>query len=105
MIHVSVHRPVSKNQIGFQRAKEDRKSTRLNSSHLVISYDVFCLKKIHNQSLPRERSERGLGGGIFLVRDRILRAPSAAPAHPAFSRLRSSLRPSAATVPARSTLT
>src|SRR5256885_1879176 len=25
---------------------EDRKSTRLNSSHLVISYAVFCLKKI-----------------------------------------------------------
>src|SRR3989454_4851019 len=25
--------------------KEDRKSTRLNSSHLVISYAVFCLKK------------------------------------------------------------
>src|SRR5262245_62756620 len=24
---------------------EDRKSTRLNSSHLGISYDVFCLKK------------------------------------------------------------
>ena len=23
----------------------DRKSTRLNSSHLVISYAVFCLKK------------------------------------------------------------
>src|SRR5256885_3768966 len=31
----------------------DRKSTRLNSSHLVISYAVFCLKKkkiIHYQS-------------------------------------------------------
>src|SRR5256885_10065133 len=30
----------------------DRKSTRLNSSHLVISYAVFCLKKkkIANQS-------------------------------------------------------
>src|SRR5256885_7205185 len=28
---------------GAQRA--DRKSTRLNSSHLVISYAVFCLKK------------------------------------------------------------
>src|SRR5256885_10835663 len=28
---------------GFQLA--DRKSTRLNSSHLVISYAVFCLKK------------------------------------------------------------
>src|SRR5256885_5710527 len=27
------------------RALEDRKSTRLNSSHLVISYAVFCLKK------------------------------------------------------------
>src|SRR5256885_9462905 len=26
----------------------DRKSTRLNSSHLVISYAVFCLKKKHN---------------------------------------------------------
>src|SRR5256885_6642138 len=27
------------------RALVDRKSTRLNSSHLVISYAVFCLKK------------------------------------------------------------
>src|SRR5256885_2814734 len=26
-------------------AQRDRKSTRLNSSHLVISYAVFCLKK------------------------------------------------------------
>src|SRR2546426_4238214 len=26
-------------------AYQDRKSTRLNSSHLVISYAVFCLKK------------------------------------------------------------
>src|SRR5256885_3036059 len=33
----------------------DRKSTRLNSSHLVISYAVFCLKKkkTPNLSLPR----------------------------------------------------
>src|SRR5256885_12362386 len=28
-----------------QLAEVDRKSTRLNSSHLVISYAVFCLKK------------------------------------------------------------
>src|SRR5205814_10107891 len=28
-----------------ERAEEDRKSTRLNSSHLGISYAVFCLKK------------------------------------------------------------
>src|SRR5205807_9364448 len=35
--------------IAFERLHElpgsDRKSTRLNSSHLVISYAVFCLKK------------------------------------------------------------
>src|SRR3989454_7469964 len=28
-----------------RRVRQDRKSTRLNSSHLVISYAVFCLKK------------------------------------------------------------
>src|SRR5256885_10836543 len=28
-----------------QQFRPDRKSTRLNSSHLVISYAVFCLKK------------------------------------------------------------
>src|SRR2546426_12403584 len=38
------------------RATRDRKSTRLNSSHLVISYAVFCLKKKKKQklNLPRE---------------------------------------------------
>src|SRR5690242_20842569 len=30
---------------GRARAFEDRKSTRLNSSHMSISYAVFCLKK------------------------------------------------------------
>src|SRR5256885_7868328 len=29
---------------------EDRKSTRLNSSHLVISYAVFCLKKKNHRA-------------------------------------------------------
>src|SRR5256885_16670365 len=29
--------------------RADRKSTRLNSSHLVISYAVFCLKKKKNR--------------------------------------------------------
>src|SRR5258708_18894180 len=28
-----------------RRADQDRKSTRLNSSHQIISYAVFCLKK------------------------------------------------------------
>src|SRR5256885_5500985 len=31
--------------IDVEREMVDRKSTRLNSSHLVISYAVFCLKK------------------------------------------------------------
>src|SRR5256885_12346138 len=30
--------------------RRDRKSTRLNSSHLVISYAVFCLKKKKKQT-------------------------------------------------------
>src|SRR5256885_13242247 len=34
----------------------DRKSTRLNSSHLVISYAVFCLKKKKIVSSPRSSS-------------------------------------------------
>src|SRR2546426_5108340 len=32
-------------RLGDAERAEDRKSTRLNSSHLVISYAVFCLKK------------------------------------------------------------
>src|SRR5438132_3421585 len=31
----------------------DRKSTRLNSSHTVISYAVFCLKKKKNNRIAR----------------------------------------------------
>src|SRR5688500_19575578 len=34
---------VSQSRLRLERV--DRKSTRLNSSHLVISYAVFCLKK------------------------------------------------------------
>src|SRR5256885_10234753 len=37
----------------------DRKSTRLNSSHLVISYAVFCLKK-KKRSLRPEASRHSL---------------------------------------------
>src|SRR5690349_22722191 len=32
-------------QVGDLLIREDRKSTRLNSSHVEISYAVFCLKK------------------------------------------------------------
>src|SRR5258705_6777810 len=37
----------------FAFGEEDRKSTRLNSSHLGISYAVFCLKKKkHKEAVP-----------------------------------------------------
>src|SRR5260221_9271640 len=36
------HLGANTSQFGF---RQDRKSTRLNSSHTVISYAVFCLKK------------------------------------------------------------
>src|SRR5256885_12834142 len=36
---------VGTNRSPFKGLRPDRKSTRLNSSHLVISYAVFCLKK------------------------------------------------------------
>src|SRR5256885_13228355 len=41
-----------------RQRRRDRKSTRLNSSHLVISYAVFCLKKkknIQNTTLTSTR--------------------------------------------------
>src|SRR5690242_14809289 len=37
---VGVHQPLRHDE-----EREDRKSTRLNSSHMSISYAVFCLKK------------------------------------------------------------
>src|SRR5436853_1007785 len=36
-------------------ADEDRKSTRLNSSHLGISYAVFCLKKKNNNQCSQQQ--------------------------------------------------
>src|SRR2546430_12824442 len=40
------------------RTSQDRKSTRLNSSHSQISYAVFCLKK-KKKHPPRTRSSAG----------------------------------------------
>src|SRR5947208_11006325 len=37
--------PVPRDAGEPDREREDRKSTRLNSSHQIISYAVFCLKK------------------------------------------------------------
>src|SRR4051795_265710 len=43
---------------GFQTCALDRKSTRLNSSHTLISYAVFCLKKKNNAALHLGGHER-----------------------------------------------
>src|SRR5256885_3617484 len=40
--------PICAGALRGDEAVGDRKSTRLNSSHLVISYAVFCLKKKHH---------------------------------------------------------
>src|SRR5256885_12496911 len=37
--------PKRRQRNNHEKVHADRKSTRLNSSHLVISYAVFCLKK------------------------------------------------------------
>src|SRR5262245_62864732 len=40
------------------RAPRDRKSTRLNSSHLGISYAVFCLKKKKKKTIRHKHKHR-----------------------------------------------
>src|SRR4051812_14103800 len=63
VLHVSVPnaRPLSlvrdlvfRGTFGYRPSGQDRKSTRLNSSHMSISYAVFCLKKKtkHHRPLP-----------------------------------------------------
>src|SRR2546426_8056731 len=48
----------------FRRSMgRDRKSTRLNSSHLVISYAVFCLKKKKNHNIKRTQRNNSLQQG------------------------------------------
>src|SRR5947207_10811499 len=47
----------------------DRKSTRLNSSHTVISYAVFCLKKKNqNDVVPRALLTGQAGNGVEAFR-------------------------------------
>src|SRR3712207_8597528 len=44
-MRIAVTEPAADPVADRQRDEEDRKSTRLNSSHANISYAVFCLKK------------------------------------------------------------
>src|SRR5258708_29648060 len=41
-----------------EREREDRKSTRLNSSHQIISYAVFCLKKKKKKKKKTNKREQ-----------------------------------------------
>src|SRR3954462_13914032 len=52
---------------GVQTCALDRKSTRLNSSHTIISYAVFCLKK--------DVRTPGGGGDVGHLRDDAVRGP------------------------------
>src|SRR5699024_11957053 len=49
-------RPAHQNSL----QRQDRKSTRLNSSHVSISYAVFCLKK-KRKSPPQDYALRSMG--------------------------------------------
>src|SRR5438034_5247165 len=66
-VAVALHHHSKENRVGARsllaRARrnlsgypEDRKSTRLNSSHTVISYAVFCLKKKKKNSIRTHES-------------------------------------------------
>src|SRR5947209_14619719 len=48
--------------------QEDRKSTRLNSSHANISYAVFCLKK-KSDIVDVDRQRCGVGAQVMPGRD------------------------------------
>src|SRR5207302_7061027 len=52
-------------------ASSDRKSTRLNSSHVKISYAVFCLKKKKRADAPGRRYGRQTAGRYPVRRSEI----------------------------------
>src|SRR5256885_2767097 len=63
----------------------DRKSTRLNSSHLVISYAVFCLKKKKKSTIrvlqAQIRPNEPTPLSVFRSSDRTTRSPSSISSH------------------------
>src|SRR5205807_8480537 len=50
---ITIRRSEVRRMVMAPMATQDRKSTRLNSSHLVISYAVFCLKKKKTKHMLR----------------------------------------------------
>src|SRR5256886_46344 len=86
--------PVLDDRAGLVATTDDRKSTRLNSSHSQISYAVFCLKKRSRHRSPSDGSVHaqypGSGSGVRRRPGGDANAPSrrrgaasAAAAHPA----------------------
>src|SRR2546426_7674765 len=59
---------VQPQQFGNGR-RGDRKSTRLNSSHLVISYAVFCLKKKKNNTRVHHLEKRDRNTSVLRCQD------------------------------------
>src|SRR5258708_9995270 len=59
LLAIIAYNAIAANSRWSQRAQDlaDRKSTRLNSSHQIISYAVFCLKKKNH-----DHSRRRLAG-------------------------------------------
>src|SRR5256885_2815381 len=53
----------------------DRKSTRLNSSHLVISYAVFCLKKKKKKNRARVADYRSSPGDRSMITELVAHFP------------------------------
>src|SRR5258705_473621 len=58
LLHAKPYSAWSKGKVErcFYTLQQDRKSTRLNSSHLGISYAVFCLKKKKTPSVDKQAS-------------------------------------------------
>src|SRR5262245_63175983 len=63
--------------ISLRHSLGDRKSTRLNSSHLGISYAVFCVKKQGCTDTPRRGGGRLVAGGRTLPPLAVAGAPPA----------------------------
>src|SRR3954449_3284528 len=63
---------------GFQTCALDRKSTRLNSSHTLISYAVFCLEKksvVDRKSTRLTSSHTLISYAVFCLKKRVIERP------------------------------
>src|SRR5204862_613948 len=76
-------------EVAFWLIKADRKSTRLNSSHVEISYAVFCLKKKKRKNIFARRICPGTRRGRMMISNASPRdtASSPTPATPPNQRI------------------